>query len=61
MSINKTVVIAEIEGVVFYYGGWNENGWHTVFTEDENFHVGKDKGIMPTEAECTRIYKNYYL
>lgn len=53
-------IICTINNKNFYYGGYNENGWHLVFTEDENFHVENDRNVTPTEKDCQRIWKNYY-
>ena len=58
--MNKGDKICTINGIDFLYGGWNENGWHLVFTDDENFHVENDKNVYPTEKDCNRIYRNYY-
>lgn len=60
MRMNKGDLITVIEGVNFYYGGWNENGWHLVFTHNENFHVGDDILRLPTSDDCRKIYRNYY-
>ena len=59
--MNKKVdKICTINGIDFFYGGWNENGWHLVFTNLENFHVGDNFLQLPTERDCQRIYRNYY-
>lgn len=59
--MKKKDIITEINGVKFYYGGYNENGWHLVYTDDENFHVGKERSVLPEVKDCQRIYRNYYL
>lgn len=61
MQMNKGDIITTIEGINFYYGGWNGNGWHLVYTQMENFHVGNNILQLPTERDCKRIYTNYYV
>ena len=58
--MNKGDKICTIKGVDFFYGGWNGNGWHLVFTNLENFHVGDNILQLPTKRDCERIYRNYY-
>lgn len=64
--MNRGDIIATINGINFYYGGWNNNGWHLVFTntEDshigENFHVRNNISQIPNEKDCKRIYHNHY-
>lgn len=64
--MNRGDIIATVNGIDFYYGGWNSNGWHLVFTNTEknhigeNFHVGNDMLKLPAERDCERIYHNYY-
>lgn len=58
--MNKGDLITTIQGINFYYGGWNANGWHLVFTHNENFHVGDNILKTPTPDDCRRIYRNYY-
>lgn len=58
--MENNTIITEIEGVKFYYGGWNNNGWHLVYTNLYNFHVGNDPHILPTEKDCKRCYVNTY-
>ena len=58
--MDKGTGICTINGIEFFYGGWNENGWHLIYTFNENFHVGNEENVLPTEKDCNRIYKNYY-
>jgi len=58
--MEKGDMIALINGISFFYGGWNENGWHLVYTETENFHVKSNISEIPNEKDCKRIYRNYY-
>ena len=58
--MNKGDLITSIKGINFFYGGWNENGWHLIFTNNENFHVGDNILKLPTKKDCERIYRNYY-
>ena len=59
-SMNKGDKICTINGIDFFYGGWNGNGWHLVYTNLENFHVGDNILQLPTERDCQRIYRNYF-
>lgn len=65
-DMNRGDIIATINGINFYYGGWNCNGWHLVFTNTEfshigeNFHVENDILNLPTKRDCQLIYHNYY-
>ena len=58
--MNKGDKICTINGIDFFYGGWNGNGWHLVYTNLENFHVGDNILQLPTERDCQRLYRNYY-
>lgn len=58
--MNKGDIIATINGINFYYGGWNGNGWHLVHTQLENFHVGNDFLRLPTKKDCEKIYHDYF-
>lgn len=58
--MDKGELITSIDGVNFYYGGWNKKGWHLVFTSLENFHVGNNILQPPTKRDCERIYRNLY-
>ena len=58
--MEKNTLICTIKGKQFFYGGYNLNGWHLVYTEDENFHVNNQADTLPTEKDCHRIYRNYY-
>ncbi len=49
--MNKGDIIATTNGINFFYGGWNENGWHLVYTQIENFHVGDDILNLPTKRD----------
>ena len=40
--MNKGELITTINDINFWYGGYNENGWHLVYTHNENFHEKKD-------------------
>ena len=55
--MKKNELITTINGIDFYFGGYNENGWNQIFTNDENFHVPKESDLA---KECKRIYQNYY-
>lgn len=59
-AMKKGALICTIENINFFYGGWNYQGWHLVYTENENFHVGTDEKIVPNKKDCERIFKNYY-
>lgn len=58
--MNKGDKICTINGIDFFYGGWNGNGWHLVYTNLENFHVRDNILQLPTERDCQRIYRNYF-
>ena len=58
--MNKGDIITTINGIDFFYGGWNRNGWYLVFTQLENFHVGDDILRLPTKRDCEQIYRNYF-
>ncbi len=58
--MNKGDLIVTINGINFWYGGWNGNGWHLVYTNFENFHVGDNILQLPTVIDCERIYHNHY-
>lgn len=53
-------VITEYGGNWYYYGGYNMQGWHLVYTDNENFHVNGEKEVLPTLKDCIRIHKNHY-
>ena len=55
--MKKRDIITEIKGKKFFYGGWNDNGWHLIYTDDESFHVPQECDFI---KECHRIYHNYY-
>lgn len=56
----KNGLITIIENIDFWYGGYNENGWHLVYTSLYNFHIDKDRLNFPTIADCKRLYQNTY-
>ena len=58
--MGKGEIITTINEISFYYGGWNENGWHLVYTYNENFHIKHDISKMPTSEDCRKIFYNYY-
>ncbi|MEG1353662.1 MAG: hypothetical protein RR255_00055 [Bacilli bacterium] len=60
--MNKNGLIATIENVDFWYGGYNDNnnGYHLVYTSLYNFHLDKDRLDFPTIVDCKRLYQNTY-
>lgn len=53
--------IGTVNGIDFWYGGWNANGWHLVYTSLYNFHVGDNPLVYPTKRDIERLYRNTYL
>lgn len=60
--ISKGDKITDINGMSFYYAGWNVHGWHVVYTKGvrNDFKVIKEKHILPTEMDCKEIYRKFY-